>query len=302
MDSMRDRFTETTAALLEDHHDLALVLADIGVDRFRATGALERHSDRVVNVGIREQLLIGVAAGFALAGYRPVAHTYAPFLVERAFEQIKLDLVHQGLGAMLVSIGASYDAAAEGRTHQAPGDVALLATLPDLTIHVPGHPDEVEALLRRGATQPHTEYVRLTEAGNADAHPAALGGTVTLRRGSAAAPAVVAVGPMLDAVAEATRDLDVTLGYAVTVRPFDRTWLRTTGAAETILVEPYLEGTSSYELEAALSDIPHRAFSVGVPRIEHRRYGTRHDHTVDHRLDAAGLRRRILGFLHRPAA
>ena len=95
MESMRNRFTATTSELMERCDDLALVLADIGVDRFRATGAIERHRRRIVNVGIREQLMIGVTAGFALAGYRPIAHTYAPFLVERAFEQIKLDLVHQ---------------------------------------------------------------------------------------------------------------------------------------------------------------------------------------------------------------
>jgi transketolase len=302
MESMRNRFTTATATLMDRHDDLALVLADIGVDRFRATGATERHGGRIVNVGIREQLMIGVTAGFAMAGYRPIAHTYAPFLVERAFEQIKLDLVHQGLGAMLVSIGASFDAAAEGRTHQAPGDVALLATLPDLAIHVPGHADEVEALLRRGATQQGTEYIRLAEDGNDAAYPEALDGTVTLRRGSPAAPAVIAVGPMVDPVAEATADLDVTLGYSVTVRPFDRAWVRRAGAVEVILVEPYLEGTSSFELEAALSDVPHRTMAVGVPRVEHRRYGTRHDHMANHRLDATGLRNRIRSFLSARAA
>ena len=82
----------------------------------------------MINVGIREQAMIGIAGGLALAGYRPVAHTYAPFLVERPFEQIKVGLEHQDVGAVLVSIGGSYDDLPRGRTHQSPGDVALLDT------------------------------------------------------------------------------------------------------------------------------------------------------------------------------
>ena len=64
---------------------------------------------------------------------------------------------------MLVSIGASYDGAPAGRTHQSPGDVALLSALPGWTIHVPGHPDEVERPLARALAGDDRVYIRMSE-------------------------------------------------------------------------------------------------------------------------------------------
>src|SRR5580704_16903311 len=127
METMRERFIATATELLDRDSRLAVVLADISAAQF--ADATARHPDRVINVGIREQLLIGVTGWLALAGLRPIAHTFPSFLIERPFEQVKLDLGHQDIGAVLVSYGGSYDLSAEGRTHQAPGDVALLDTL-----------------------------------------------------------------------------------------------------------------------------------------------------------------------------
>ncbi len=143
---MRDTFYAETTQLLRDNPRTALVLADISAGAF-ATAA-RRHPDRVLNVGIREQLMMSVGGGLALTGLRPIVHSYATFLIERAWEQIKLDLRHQDVGAVLVSVGASYDASTAGRTHHAPGDIALLDTLDGVTVHVPGHPGEVGPALR----------------------------------------------------------------------------------------------------------------------------------------------------------
>jgi len=120
---MRERFVATTTRLLDEDPRTALVLADISAALFAA--AAKAHPDRVLNVGIREQLMVGVAGGLALTGLRPIAHSYAPFLVERAYEMVKLDIDHQGVGAILVSVGASYDEPRYGRTHMSPGDVSL---------------------------------------------------------------------------------------------------------------------------------------------------------------------------------
>lgn len=252
----------------------------------------------MINLGIREQLLVSVAGGLALAGMRPVAHTFASFLVERPFEQIKLDLGHQGAGAVLMSSGASYDMPTAGRTHQSPGDVALLDTLPGWTVHVPGHPAEARELLLDSLPGSDPVYLRLSEASNADARVGA--GIHRVRRGGRGV--VLAVGPMLDRTLAATEGLDVTVLYAATVRPFDARGLReavdATGVADVVLVEPYLAGTSAQHVAVALEDVPHRVRSLGTRRdVEVRVYGSMADHDRAHGVDEAGIARSVAEFL-----
>jgi transketolase len=296
--TMRDRFAAVTTELIDADDSVAVVLADISVDAFESVA--RRHPDRVVNVGIREQLLVSVGGGLALTGMRPIVHTYAPFLVERAFEQVKLDLGHQGVGAVLVSIGASYDRASSGRTHQAPGDVALIGTLPSWTVHVPGHPDEADLLLRDAVAGSGRVYVRLSDRSNAAAHLGRAGRAVPIRTGRRGT--VVAVGPMLDPVLAATEDLDVSVVYAATVRPLDAHTVGAVGAVgepNVVLVEPYLAGTSAHAVTDALRDLPHRLLALGVQDAELHQYGTAADHDRAHGLDPTGVRRDIVRFLDR---
>jgi len=296
MENMRERFARVATGLLDSDPRLAVVLADISADLFDS--ARRRHPDRVVNLGIREQLLISVAGGMSLAGIRPIAHTFASFLVERPFEQIKLDLNHQAAaaGAILVSAAASFDYAASGRTHQSPGDVALLNTLPGWTVHVPGHPDEAEPQLRAAAATDGLVYLRLSSLANAAPLARRDDGFTVLRRGGEAT--VLAVGPLGDAVIAATNGMDVTVLYAPTIRPFDRQTLRATlSAPVVVLVEPYLAGTSVHEVATALADLPHRVLGLGVGREELRHYGTPQQHQAAHGLDATSLREQIAGFI-----
>ena len=94
----RQRFARTAADLVEEDLSVALVYAEISGQYFGEVEA--RHPDRVINVGIREQLLVNVGAGLALSGMRPIVHTFGSFLVERAFEQIKLGFNHQDVGGV----------------------------------------------------------------------------------------------------------------------------------------------------------------------------------------------------------
>lgn len=298
---MRERFVEVTTQLLGIHDRLALVLADLTAGLFEP--AASRYPDRVFNLGIREQLLISVSGGLSLAGMRPIAHSFAPFLIERPFEQIKLDLNHQGVGAILVSAGASYDIASGGRSHQSPGDVAHLSTLPDWTIHVPGHADEAEAQLRAAASGTGLVYMRLSNQTNERPYGLANTGSSesfqVLREG--AQGTVIAVGPLADAVLAATEGLDLTVLYGSTIRPFDAATLRAVMARQDadliIIAEPYLAGTSVHEITKALSGRPYRVLGLGVGVEELRNYGTSRQHAIAHGLTAASLRRSFFSFL-----
>jgi transketolase len=294
----RETFAATAADLVDENDHVAIVYAEISGQYLG--GVQVRHPDRVINVGIREQLLVNVGAGMAMTGLRPIVHTFASFLVERPFEQIKLGFGHQDVGGVLVSTGGSFDVSAGGRTHQAPGDVALMSTLPDWSIIVPGHADEVESALRHAVHDTGRYYLRVTGQQNREAKLSGLDGLTTVRSGGSGV--VIAVGPVLDEVLAATAGLDLAVVYTARVRPFDAAGLRTAVAAarpDVVLVEPYLAGTSAGAVSSALVDVRHRLLSLGTSSQEFRHYGTPADHIRAHGLTREGLRSSIRPFLDR---
>ena len=271
-------FVETASALLDEDPLAAVVLAEISADMFGKAAA--RHPDRVLNVGIREQLMVSVGGGLALTGMRPIVHTYAPFLVERAYEQVKLDLGHQGVHAVLVSIGASYDAARPaGRTRRRRTWRCWTACQ--------GSPWSCRGTRPRWRRCCAGPWVRWTLAllicgcrprPTAEARPVSASLQV-VRPGRRAV--VVAVGPMLSPVLEAVADLDVTVAYATTVRPFDAAGLRALEArrgpwcwsSRTWPGRPLCRG-----VRAGLAAAP--AAEPGRAAGELRRYGTPAEHAA----------------------
>ncbi|WP_405219183.1 transketolase family protein [Agrococcus sp. Ld7] len=285
----RARFGQVVTELLDQRDDLALVYAEISGQYFE--DASRAHPRRVINVGIREQLLVSTGAGLALNGIRPIVHTFAPFLLERAFEQIKLDFAHQGMGGVLVSTGGSFDMSALGRTHQGPADVALAATVPAMVIHAPATAAEAEAVIRAAVTDTGLHYVRLSE--QADAHELPDFARMHVLRQGRGPVTIVALGPVRDAAVAAAAELDATVLAATTVRPLDVAALRRHAGPQVAVVEPWLEGTSLGAVAELLDDAPRRYLAIGTARRELRHYGTPAEHAAAHGLTAAGILRRI---------
>jgi transketolase len=292
---MRTQLARSATELVESDPRVAVVLAEISVDRFDR--AFQIAPERVINVGIMEQTLVGVGAGFAMEGFHTIVHTMAPFLVERPFEQVKLDFGYQGLGGTLASVGAPYDYGTEGGTHHSPGDVGVVLTVPGTEVLVPGCAVELDSLLRGTYANGRLTYLRASVAQNDVAFDVAPGRLDVVRRGSLAT--VVAVGPMLSRTLAACEGLDVTVLYTTSVAPFDAQGLAAVVGDDPLVVavEPFYDGTLLPALADALRHVPSRFASIGVPRRFFTSYGTREEHDRELGMDTAGIRRRVLAAL-----
>jgi transketolase len=275
---------EASTLLLEEDERVVILLGDIGVFAFR--DCFQRFPDRVHNVGILEQSMVGIAAGLAHEGLIPVVHSIAPFVVERPFEQIKIDFGYQHLAGNIVSVGASFDYAALGATHHCPGDVGLLLSVPGTEIVVPGTAAEFTSLYREAYGSKALTYFRLSERSNRDSRNVVFGEADCVRRGAGCT--IVAVGPLLDVALDAAEKCDATVVYYTTLSPFDGDTLRSASSSGRVLVlEPFYEGTLTHLVSSALSG-PTVIRSVGVPRSFRHEYGQREDHeravgfTVEH--------------------
>jgi transketolase len=289
---MRTAFASTTRELLEGDPRVALVLADISVSSYLGA-AIREHPERAVNVGIMEATMVGVAAGFAMEGFHPIAHSLSPFMAERPYEQLKLDFGYQHLGGTFVGVGGSYDYAGEGGTHHAPGDVQALLAIPGMEVMVPGHGRELRALMKSTYDDGHPTYIRASLATNAEAYGVAPGRIEVIKRGSGAT--VVAFGPMLMRTLEATAGLDVSVLYATSLEPFDHQTLAAVAGEEphVVAIEPFYEGTSAPAITRALGHRAARYSFIGVPRRFIHDYGTWRELDADLGLDPEGIRFQI---------
>ncbi len=143
--SMREALGVTLARLGEDNNKLVVITTDVG-ESTRARYFGERFPGRYFNIGISEQDLIGIAAGFALGGYVPIAMAYAMFMM-RGWEQIRNSLGRMNLNVKLIATHAGLSDFADGPSHQAIEDVALMRTLSNMVVVAPADAWDVERII-----------------------------------------------------------------------------------------------------------------------------------------------------------
>ena len=125
---MRNAFANYLCEIGNKDKELMLLVGDIGFrifDEFR-----DKYENQFLNCGIAEQNMIGVAAGLASQGKHPIVYTIIPFLVMRAFEQIRVDIGINNVGVMLVGVGGGLAYDKLGSTHHAYEDITLMRSIP----------------------------------------------------------------------------------------------------------------------------------------------------------------------------
>lgn len=162
---MRNTFSETLYECAKADPSIFIVVADISPAGSMAKFQQE-YPERFINVGVAEQVMIGMAAGLALRGCQPFAYTIATFSLYRPFEMVRDDLGYQNLPVTVVGMGAGVIYSTLGGTHHTQEDIAIAGAIPNMQILAPCDPLECIDATRHCATQKKGPvYLRIGKAG-----------------------------------------------------------------------------------------------------------------------------------------
>jgi transketolase len=271
-----DVFAETLLELARNDHQVLAVTSDS-----RGSGKLAPFGQalpaQIVEVGIAEQNLVGVAAGLAAAGKNVFAVSPACFLTARSLEQIKNDVAYSDNPVTLVGISAGVSYGALGSTHHSLHDLAALRAINNIDIVVPADNAETRSAVQAAAAARHPVYLRFGKAPLYDLHPASLsyepGRSITVRVGSDLAfiaTGETVVHALLAAGELAERDgISCSVISMPTIRPLDVRAIHTAARCGAVItVEEHMvhgglgEACAATLLEAGIAA---RFRIVGIP-------------------------------------
>ncbi|GAA2730780.1 transketolase [Streptomyces nogalater] len=155
--SGRDAYRDELTTLAAEDPSLVCLEADLGGKNHPFQTA---HPDRFFNVGIAEAAMIDMAAGLAAGGYKPFVSTFAPFAALRAAESLKLTLGYLNAGVTVVAPYAGVSGAWFGTTHHCLEDLAVLRSVPGVTIAAPYGEAEMRAVIRSAVRSGRPHYIR----------------------------------------------------------------------------------------------------------------------------------------------
>ncbi|MFC1570449.1 transketolase family protein [Candidatus Omnitrophota bacterium] len=256
---MRNAYLKSLYELAKKDPRILALVADNGAivyDEYR-----EEFPERFLNFGIAEANMISVAAGLAASGKIPFTYTISSFITMRAFEQVRNDVCLQKMNVKMVGIGAGFVYSNLGPTHHAVEDIALMMTLPGMTIFAPCDKLESQKVTAAAAAIDGPVYIRLATGGTPDIYKEdydfTVGKGVVLREGKDVT--LITAGSMthecIEAVEEASAaGISVRLVNMHTLKPIDREII-VKAAAETKAILTVEDHTIHGGLGSCVADV-----------------------------------------------
>ena len=303
---MRAAFSDALVAAARADPKVLLLTGDHGYalfDDFR-----RNCPDQYINAGVAEQNMVGVAAGLAKGGFRPVVYGLGAFVPVRVLEQIKVDLCFEALPVVLVGDGAGVVYSHLGSSHQTTEDIAALRALPGITILSPGDRAEMIYCMQAALQSRGPAYVRMGKADLGSVHSAAvaapLGALLPLLRGAHSA-AIIATGSMLKTALEVAGKVGgLEVWSAPSIKPLDGEQVAAICAGKRIvfvLEEHSIHGgLGSAVAEISSAAMPVHIVRIGVPDRFSQTCGTYAHLLREHGLDAPAVERRVREALAAP--
>ena len=274
---IRDGFASALLELAE-RDDRVVALANDSLGSSKLGGLQKRFPERVFNVGIAEQDLVGIAAGLAGGGKKPFACGASCFLTGRALEQVKVDIAYSNADVTLCGMSAGVAYGPLGPTHHSIEDLAWLRAIAGLTVVVPADGAEAAHAVRAAAAHPGPVYIRMSRmpvtAVHSPDHAFALGRAGRLRDGGDVT--LVANGVMVERALEAAEELagrriEARVLNMATIRPLDREAVvaaaRETGAIVTVEEHTVHGGLGSAVAEVVVATHPVPMRILGIPGV-----------------------------------
>jgi len=225
MRPLREQFADTMLELGQRDENLVVMVGDI------SHGILQPFANecpgRYFNIGICEPTIVSMAAGLAKTGLIPVCHTIAPFLIERSYEQLKLDFSYQQLSGNFISVGGAFDYAQLGCSHHCYSDISIMCHLPNSQVFSPGSPQEFDQLFQSQYNKDKLNYFKLTENPHGIEHKSEIQAGKAIKIGGGSQLTIIAVGPQLKNAVIAQKelldehDISAEIIYIHTIKPFD---------------------------------------------------------------------------------
>jgi transketolase len=165
---MRTAFIQELILQARKNPKIFLTVGDLGFSVVEPFA--KEFPDRFLNAGVAEQNMTGVAAGLASEGYHVFTYSIANFPTLRCLEQIRNDVCYHNLPVTVVSVGAGMAYGNLGYSHHAVQDLAIMRTLPNITVLSPADPGETRECVQWLGLNPRPSYLRIGKAGEPDLH------------------------------------------------------------------------------------------------------------------------------------